>query len=739
MSSDGKTDEILMNRIYIGSAYLYKGRNGIHIMPDLLYASDISIDTNEGGYCFGKQPMAYDCFYISSNEVFSKKGARINIEFNLKTVVRQVGSVQDTPQYNFNKKLIVEKVDVPLPDPDQIFISKVVWEYWNGTGWTHLKAEGDLNPFSGQEGSFTKHISFECPEDIEKNIFNSIEGYWIRARVVEVENQFSIYAQMLLPYVETVSLDYDYSGALRPAEKIYTENNCVKTVHDTPDGYTAIRLFQPMPEKEHAVYFAFDLPPSGYPVNLYFKTEGYSKAKRFLSFEYLTKGIKKEGVWCELKVNDGTEGLKEDGIVSIYAPKDFKKETIFGQEAYWLRIVDRNLKFTDKAESYPVIQKIYLNVVEIIQKQTVLKEMFYTNKYETDKSIILANRPVLECELWVNEISDITKAEMASLMANKPDLVDVRYNSSGHISEFWVKWERCDSFINSNSNDRHYKLDNYIGKITFGNGKNGRVPSVGEDANIMVNYSFGGGKKGNLPEGSIEGLIVSLPYVEKVTNFEMTCGGSSQHDIRTLEKVGPQRLRHSGRAVTVSDYESIILEQFPEVRDVKCVPNYDSYGNQVWGYVTLVIMPYDLENRSYSLKLCRRIEQYLSNIVSCELLAGGRLSVIPAVVMKVNSVVIVTVDDYEYAAETETKILEAINNYLNPNRSGSRYNKIEEIPTVQDFYSLLKKVKHVSSVEEVILEGCYYDGNILKVVPLDTEFKLKYVIAASGEHTVKIV
>ena len=52
---------------------------------------------------------------------------------------------------------------------------------------------------------------------------------------------------------------------------------------------------------------------------------------------------------------------------------------------------------------------------------------------------------------------------------------------------------------------------------------------------------------------------------------------------------------------------------------------------------------------------------------------------------------------------------------------------------------MLKKVKHVSSVEEVILEGCYYDGNILKVVPLDTEFKLKYVIAASGEHTVKIV
>lgn len=738
MQSNGMSDEIVMNRIRAGSASLQKEKQEIHISPQLLYANDNMLDPEEGGYCFGKQPMPYDCFYIASDEVFSKRNARVNIEFNIKTVVRQIGSAQDIPQYNFNNKYIVEKEEPPPVTPDSMFISRIVWEYWNGLGWAHLKVEGDLNPFHGQNNSPKKNISFRCPADMASSLQHSLENYWIRARAVEIENPFSIYANLLLPAVESVSLAFDYMEALQPVEWVYTENNCERAVYKAPDSATSMRLFQPMKENVHGVYFAFDLPPAGYPVNFYFKTEGQSKLKQVLSFEYIAKDIKGEGVWYELKVNDRTDGLKEDGIISVYAPSDFIKNKIFGQEAHWLRIVDKNLRFSESTDSCPVVEKIIPNVVEIVQKQTVVKEMFQAAIFESGKEITLANHPVLECQLWVNEIKDISKAEMSLLAEKNPDSLDIQYNSSGYISGFWVKWERCGSLINSLEDSRHYMLNSHTGQITFGDGKRGKVPSVGENPNIRVDYSFGGGRRGNLPEDSIKGLLMGLPYVDRVRNIEMTCGGSDKHDLKTLEYVGPLKLRHRERAVTATDYESIVMEHFPEIRDVKCIANYDRFGRQAWGHVTLVVIPYDLENRNYSLKLCKKIGQYLSELLSCELLAGERFSTVPAIIMKLNVTVTVSVESYENAAETEKQITESLTRFLNPGLAGRQRLKIEEIPAITNIYGLLKKVKNVASIQEVILEGRYYDGNVLKVVPLDERFNLRYVVVTSGEHTVKI-
>ncbi len=738
MKSDGMSDEIVMNKIRVGSASLHEEKQYIHIRPQQMYANDIILDPEEGGYCFGKQLMPYDCFYIASDEVFSKRNARVNIEFNIKTVVRQIGSLQDTPQYNFNRKYIVEKEEPQLVTPDPVFISRIVWEYWNGLGWAHLSVEGDLNPFHDQETSFKKHISFQCPSDMTDSLQNSLKNYWIRARVVEVENPFSLYANLLLPYVESVSMDFDYMDALQPVEWVYSENNCEKVIYPTPDSFTSMLLFQPLKEKAHAVYFAFDLPPAGYPVNFYIRTEGQVNNRRVLSFEYLAKDVKGEGAWRELKVNDRTDGFNEDGIVSVYAPPDFLKNRVFGQEGYWLRIVDMNLKFTKTTDSCPVVQKVIPNVVEIVQKQTILREMYQARIFEAGKEIILTNRPVLECHLWVNEIRNIAKAEMLLLAEKKPDSVDIQYNSAGYISEFWVKWECCNSFINSQPDSRHYRLDSSTGVITFGDGNRGKVPSMGENANIRVDYNFGGGKRGNVPEGSIDGLLVSLPYVDRVTNIEMTCGGSDKHDLKTLEYVGPLKLRHRGRAVTISDYESIVLEQFPEIRDVKCISNYDKFGQQAWGYVTLVVLPYDIENRSYSLKLCKKIENYLSDRISCELMAGGRFSTIPAVIMKINVTVTVSVEDYENAAETERQVTEALTGFLNPGISGSDRLWIEKVPKTADIYNIIKKIPNIAGIQEVILEGRYYEGNVLKVVPLGERFMLRYVVVISGEHTVKI-
>jgi len=106
--------------------------------------------------------------------------------------------------------------------------------------------------------------------------------------------------------------------------------------------------------------------------------------------------------------------------------------------------------------------------------------------------------------------------------------------------------------------------------------------------------------------------------------------------------------------------------------------------------------------------------------------------------MKLNVTVTVSVEIYEFAAETERQIKENLTDYFNPGLSGKQRLKIEEIPKITDIYGVLKKIKNVASIQEVILEGRYYDGNVLKVVPLDERFNLRYVVITSGDHTVKI-
>ncbi|GJL65202.1 MAG: hypothetical protein NPIRA05_01730 [Nitrospirales bacterium] len=90
-----------------------------------------------------------------------------------------------------------------------------------------------------------------------------------------------------------------------------------------------------------------------------------------------------------------------------------------------------------------------------------------------------------------------------------------------------------------------------------------------------------------------------------------------------------ERLRHKGRAVTIFDYERLVLEQFPEVYKVKCI-NHTKEGSEFSpGSVKLIVVP-NLRNKNavdplkprLSLHKLEEIKKYLmkksSNFVSIE-------------------------------------------------------------------------------------------------------------------------
>ena len=80
-----------------------------------------------------------------------------------------------------------------------------------------------------------------------------------------------------------------------------------------------------------------------------------------------------------------------------------------------------------------------------------------------------------------------------------------------------------------------------------------------------------------------------------------------------------ERLRHKQRAVTIFDYEHLVLEAFPEVYKVRCINHTDQHSEYAPGKVKLIVVP-DLRNKNavdplqprVSLNTLDEIKDYLS-------------------------------------------------------------------------------------------------------------------------------
>jgi hypothetical protein len=97
----------------------------------------------------------------------------------------------------------------------------------------------------------------------------------------------------------------------------------------------------------------------------------------------------------------------------------------------------------------------------------------------------------------------------------------------------------------------------------------------------------------SLPPGTITGLAVPQTDIAAVRQLYSSFGGRPAEQPVHLYMRVSERLRHKHRAVTMWDYEHMILEQFPEVYKVKCLPSDNSNP----GHVEIVVIP-NIANKS---------------------------------------------------------------------------------------------------------------------------------------------
>lgn len=129
-----------------------------------------------------------------------------------------------------------------------------------------------------------------------------------------------------------------------------------------------------------------------------------------------------------------------------------------------------------------------------------------------------------------------------------------------------VEWAVVDSFINSDSTSKHYRIINEPNDtvtIQFGDGVNGISPAVGSAINIR--YIESEGVSGNVANTGVITTLNSTLYDEDsvqatvtVTNSSSFLGGDDAEDIEEIRYEAPRVFKTGQRAVTRTDYTTIL-------------------------------------------------------------------------------------------------------------------------------------------------------------------------------------
>ena len=361
----------------------------------------------------------------------------------------------------------------------------------------------------------------------------------------------------------------------------------------------------------------------------------------------------------------------------------------------------------------PTVAGLFLNTGWARNVESVADEVLGGSDGERGQAFTVANPPVLEPTLWVDESSALSESQMSTLETARPGDVIREAGSDGAVRAFWVRWAHVDTFVDSDGSDRHYVLDRVEGRVRFGDGTRGRIPPRGTD-NVRVSYVTGGGPAGNVPAGAVDDLKSGLPFVESVTNPVAGFGGAPAEETDDVLERAPRELRDRNRAVAPADFERLAVDASRLVARARCFAGMDRAGAYAPGWVTVLLVPDDGSERpTPSTGLLETVEESLSAHAPVALVARDRLVVRGPSYVGVGVDADVVVSKADTLGAIEERVEAALAAFLHPltgghDRTGWRFG---ELPSRSDVFAVLEGiagVDHVTSLS-LVFEG---DGTV---------------------------
>ncbi|MEI7027499.1 putative baseplate assembly protein [Paenibacillus sp. y28] len=716
---------------------------------DRLYYNDMQVEP-EGFYPFGQFFAPYGTFYIASREALSKRGGYIRLRFNLDG--REHRLLPDKPP-EINWKMIMKRSEVDKADiPDPVTAAKVMWEYWNGQTWVRLPVPKTAETvFYQPHEAGLQQFGFRCPDDLQETFVNSEWNYWIRARIVHVENAYSPNAVYHAPWVEQVRMDYAYDMPEKAPDSCLTVNNVqwLDRSREAALGGLPFTPFYQLPGEAPALYFGFELPPVRGPISLYFSLQPQKRLGEevpFIEWEVLRqRGM--DGEWAPLKTVDATKGFTQSGTVQFAGPMDMARMQLFGRELYWIRAVNRDNKYeaAEGGAPLPRTYGIYANTIQVVQQETIRGEIAEKSDVFDPlglnrEAFVLSQAPILSEEVWVDETADVTEEDIRRLEEAKHQLEAIR-DSEGYLQRCWVRYVPVEHFLASGPYDRHYIIDRSTGRLRFGDGRQGKaLPGTGEEK-VKVHYRVGGGAVGNVGAGQISSLLNSFAFIQSVSNPEPATGGCDSEALNDALRRGPKQVQHRGRAVTVEDFEWLAREAHPNIAKVKCLPGLNVRLEPQHGCMTLVVFPRNGRDAAlFFPDLKKQVEQALRQRAAYAVAQPGSIQVIEPAYLEISLYAELAVKELEAVVPTERLALDKIKRFLDPNHGNfdGKGWQIGQALHVSMFYALLKSIGSLHHVVKLSMSVFRLeDGERIEMRP-DAIGSVPHGMIISGIHKVVV-
>jgi hypothetical protein len=396
----------------------------------------------------------------------------------------------------------------------------------------------------------------------------------------------------------------------------------------------------------------------------------------------------------------------------------------------------------------PTLSVIRINTISATNAETIEAEILGSSDDTPSQQFSLQNPPVLPgVKIYVREPDRPPEEELdklyKALRQQDPQAQvllekDVAENSgagSGVAEGVWVRWQEVSDFYSSGPADRHFTLDAIQGKVTFGDGKQGKIPHRGRDSIKANFYRTHDGINGNAAKDIVTVLrnpSGDLSNIKLVTNKEVAAGGTAAETLTEVKQRGPQALKHRNRAVTIEDFEWLVREASSEIAVVRCLPTRDPLGLPDPGWVTVVITPKSAEIKpTPSPALLRVVRDYLHDRALVNLENSDHIHVKGPEYIEAYVVVEVIAKQPEKAEETELKVLERLEGFFHPLYGGPQGDgwDLARHVFLSEVYTEIESVDGVDHAQKLRLYGSlqqYYlnlifseDSDSPPLVPFD--------------------
>jgi hypothetical protein len=724
ITTPASTDDLFVFR---GSQPIENLLNSPDLEIETAFLNELRIDLSNAFYPFGEEPKFGNTLYLANSQVFSQKG--IDITINIKLV--PLADYSENPEAQASENL------------------KLKWEYCDGSNWKELgiavkNSETITNNFKDTTKAFTTEgqVEFKFDEQPGKITVNNLESFWVRVRIIA--GKYHVSAP---PLISSITVSY----TLTPQEE---QSN------------------------EPSLYFGFSLPPEvkefpNRPISMFIglvepkydydekSKEGsiteITKTEQIQLFWQYCNGEK----WEDFTVLDGTDNFTRPGIIRFLPPKDFALKQDFGLlSRYWLRVQ----KNAGDYQIEPKLRRVLLNTVMAVNSVTIRNEILGSSDGSENQKFRTTRSPVLRSQLSVSGSQQLevrepelpSAEELAVLKKEEGDNpITTIFDATERPKEIWVRWHEVPDVYGSEPRDRHYVINHLTGEIQFGDGLNGLIPPLAKSNIRMAYYQTGGDIAGNKPAGTIVQLKTTVPYVNRVTNYEAAVGGAEAETRESLIERVPRQIRHRGSAVTSEDFEDLAKEASLEVARAKCVPLsnlkadplVDTTQTKLPGTVSVIIVPRSIDAKPLpSMELINRVQEYLQVHADPTV----NIYVVGPLYVSVNVATEIFLSSLDLASTIAQEVEQKLASFLHPLTGGIDGNGWDfgRLPHKSDLYALLTEISgvdYVSSLNTYSDEG--FQNELPQEIPKDIpdnspdllkRLKTKRFMIYSGKHNITL-